>query len=71
MNKYDAVLSNWKRFQVSGKEFVLCGIVENDNKDRFNDLAVIKTSPIKNRPVKQGDIVQTRNSKYLLGEEAK
>ena len=63
------ILEDWRRVQVSKKEFVIWGHVYEDIHGRFRNGAFIHTSGIKNRAVKEGDIVQTRNSTYLLGKE--
>ena len=63
------LLSNWYIEQVSKKEFIIWGGISGDKLDRFYDGEYIHTSAIKNRLVKEGDIVTTRNNKYLLGKK--
>lgn len=46
------------------------GVIEGDSLKRFPDGSIIHTSGIKNRKVSEGDIVATRNSKYLLGKKS-
>lgn len=62
-------LENWFPNQVSSKEFVLWGEIYEDKLNRFSDGTFIHTSGIKNRPLKEGDLVPTRNSLYLLGKK--
>jgi len=62
-------IENWTRVQVTAKEFVIYGNLYEDSKERFEDGTPIKTSGIKNTALKEGDVVTTRNSKYLLGQE--
>lgn len=64
-------LKDWNIQQVSKKEFIVWGNVFDDVMERFPDGMRIHTSGIKNRPLKEGDIVTTRNSKYLLGKPLK
>lgn len=67
--KYTAKLNNWHCQQITKKEFIIWGLVEGDLLKRFPDGDIIHTSGIKNRKVSEGDIVATRNSKYLLGKK--
>lgn len=69
--EYTAKLNNWHRQQTTRNEFIIWGVVEGDLLKRFQDGDIIHTSGIKNRKVFEGDIVETRNSKYLLGKPAK
>ena len=69
--EYTAKLNNWHCQQVTQKEFIIWGVVEGDSLKRFPDGDIIHTSGIRNRKVSEGDIVATRNSKYLLGKPAK
>lgn len=68
MNNYDAILQDWEMVDYS--EFVILrGRIFNDSKNRFPDGTWIKTSAINLSEFEgkgSGDIVQTRNTKYLL-----
>jgi len=68
MSEYTAKLNNWHCQQITKKEFIIWGVVDGDKLNRFPDGALIHTSGIKNKAVKEGDIVATRNNKYLLGK---
>lgn len=68
MSEYTAKLNNWHCQQITKKEFIICGVVEGDKLNRFADGDLIHTSGIKNKAVNEGDIVETRNNKYLLGK---
>lgn len=70
MFEYTAKLNGWHIQQITKREFIIWGNVEGDKNNRFEDGMTIHTSGIKNRKVSEGDIVQTRNSKYLLGVKA-
>lgn len=67
---YTAKLNNWHCQQITRKEFIIWGVIEGDSLNRFQDGDLIHTSGIKNRKVSEGDIVATRNSKYLLGKKS-
>lgn len=67
--EYVAKLNNWSVQFVDGDEVLLWGEVEGDKRGRWADGTVMHTSGIKIREFKEGDIVTTRNSKYLLGAE--
>ena len=62
-------LENWQRQQATKKEFIVWGYIYDDRAKRWADGEVIHTSGIKNRQIKEGDIVTTRNSTYLLGKQ--
>lgn len=64
-----ARLDNWFRRQVTKEEFIIWGIVTAGRDNRFMDGEFIHTSGIRNRSVEEGDIVNTRNSTYLLGKQ--
>lgn len=70
LSEYTAKLNNWHCQQVTKKEFIIWGVVEGDKLGRFPDGDIIHTSGIKNIKVAEGDIVQTKNSNYLLGNKA-
>ncbi len=62
-------LEGWSIQQVTKKEFIVWGSVFDDVHKRFFDGQRIHTSGIKSRPLKEGDVVETRNSTYLLGKQ--
>ena len=62
-------LENWYIKQVTNEEFIIWGEIYNDVHKRFDDGTFVHTSGIKNRKVKDGDIVNTRNSIYKLGKK--
>jgi hypothetical protein len=66
-NEITGTLENWYVEQVTDEEFVINGHVYGDIHRRFEPGAFIHTSGIKNREVKEGDVVETRNSRYKLG----
>lgn len=61
-------LENWTVVSVSSIDFVIYGDMYDDNNNRFKDGTAVRTSSIKQRPVSEGDIVETKNSTYLLGK---
>ena len=67
MENYDAILENWY-IDLLGN--VLYGNVYFDSKNRFKNGDLIHTSKVLN-PETFGelDIIQTRNTKYLLGRK--
>ena len=62
-------LENWYKDQIAEEEFIIWGDIYNDKEMRFWNGQYIHTSGIKNRDVKEGDVVQTRNNQYTLGKE--
>lgn len=69
--EFDAELHDWIPVAGIGKTgawLVLVGRVKGDRKGRFKDGRWIHTSPIASPPetVASGEIVTTRNSRYLL-----
>ena len=69
MSEVTGRLEDWHRGINTGKEFILWGRCYDDVEGRFPDGIGIHTSGIKNRSVREGDIVETRNSTYKLGKE--
>ncbi len=67
----DKVTGRLERWHVGmydeGGEVVIWGDVYEDVHGRFNDGTYIHTSGIKAGAFKEGDVVTTRNSTYLLG----
>ena len=71
--QYDAVLHDWIILPLPEypATYLLVGIVTGDRKSRFADGRCIHTSAIVT-PLKQvveGAVVDTLNTRYLLGEE--
>ena len=64
----DGLIEEWT-FTPGGK---LYGYIYYDSKKRFKDGVFIKTSTVVNSIFghKEGDIIITKNSKYVLGVEA-
>jgi len=65
-DKITARLENWQLVFNN-----LYGDIYDDSKNRFEDGKWIKLSKINAVELKEGDIIQTMNSKYLLGKEGK
>ena len=63
----NGTIENWFIDQATKKEFIIYGCLFDDPNNRWFNGQFIHTSGIKNRKCAQGDIVETRNSKYLLG----
>ena len=74
MNSEQVITGRLERWAVqhspSRDEFIIWGNVYDDIHSRFRDGTWIHTSGIKARDVKEGDVVTTRNSTYLLGKES-
>lgn len=64
-------IEGWFIDQVVKKEFIIWGFIYDDEDKRWVDGTHFHTSGIKNRPVKEGDVVRTRNSSYKLGKKLK
>jgi hypothetical protein len=69
MNEITGRLEKWVIQERGLEEFVVWGHVYDDTRERFPDGTMIHTSGIRSRPLKEGDVVTTRNSTYLLGEK--
>lgn len=68
--EYNAVLQDWQVFR-RGTTTILLGNVYGDDKNRFQDGDGIRTSNVTSpAPFIEGNIVQTRNTRYLLGKRA-
>ena len=71
--RYDAVLHDWIILPLPDytRTFLLVGIVTNDRKNRFADGRCIHTSALVTplEEIVEGSIVETLNTRYLLGEE--
>ncbi len=63
-------LNNWHVEQVTKREVIFWGNLDKDALGRFPDGTRIHTSGVflKGKP-KQGDVIETRNNKYILGVE--
>ena len=62
-------LEEWFIGREIGDEFLVWGHCYDDVHERFFDGQLIHTSGIRIRPLKEGDVVETRNSTYLLGKQ--
>ena len=62
-------LESWYTGMEIGDEFIIWGDIYDDVNNRFGNGLHIHTSGIKKRDVKEGDIVETRNSRYVLGKK--
>ena len=71
--RYDAVLQDWIILPLPAYPgtHLLVGIVTNDRKNRFTDGRCIHTSAVVTplEEVVEGAVVETLNTRYLLGEE--
>ena len=65
MKDYDAELRGWAFHQVR-ECTVVVGRVFSDSKGRWPDGHVIRTSALKTKCGEEGDVVVTRNTRYLL-----
>lgn len=66
MQRYDAELRDWAILRVSGFSTVI-GYIYADGKSRFPDGRLVRTSPlIKAKSAREGSVVETLNSRYLL-----
>lgn len=67
--EYDGVLENWSTYLAR----MVIGRLVRDRKKRFIDNTVIHTSSLQEdidmSSLKEGDIIRTRNSIYLLGKQ--
>ncbi len=74
---YDAVITDWRIVKFDDKYPVLLGTIFDDKKHRFADgywfRSSVITGPMKKGEVeaKQGTIITTLNSRYLLDKEYK
>ena len=66
-HEYDAILEDWGPLR-SGDSTVLRGEVRGDDKGRFKDGDFIRTSAVLDGWLHEGNIIQTRNTRYLLGK---
>lgn len=68
MSEVTGRLENWFPFG-----YAIAGTIHGDVHGRFADGKTIRTSTIEGdvSKLKEGDIVKTRNSSYLLGKKAK
>lgn len=68
-NVYDAILEDWSPLRV-GSGTVIRGEIKSDDKGRFKDGEFIRTSAVIDGTFHEGNIINTRNSTYLLGKRA-
>lgn len=71
MSEYTATLNDWTTQELSDKTMIVWGSIENDELDRWCNGTWIHTSETPIADLKEGDIVVTRNNKYLLGTQGK
>jgi hypothetical protein len=64
--EYDAIIEEW--IMSNG---IIWGLILEDKRGRFRDNTYIHTSTVisKKEDIKEGNIIETKNSKYLLGKE--
>lgn len=60
-------LNHWHKQQIDAGECVIWGRLDHDARDRFDDDTHIHTSITPDIPMKEGDVIETRYSKYKLG----
>ncbi|PCJ96735.1 MAG: dCMP hydroxymethylase [Hyphomicrobiales bacterium] len=69
--EYDAKLENWVLVETPNDSYLL-GNVFDDKKNRFPNGYCVRTTDVASTdPIAKGTIVRTKNSSYLLGNEAK
>lgn len=61
-------LDEWYSEEVWGDYMIVWGRVYGDTKKRFRDGFRIHTSYFPKRELKEGDVIQTKNSTYVLGK---
>ena len=66
--KYTARLENWLLVMLTKKTAIIYGECYEDEKGRFPDGSFIHTSKVIPKKYKEGDVVETLNSTYLLGK---
>lgn len=71
MDNITARLELWYKEPTVADMVIIFGRIFDDSEGRFNDGDYIYTSDFKDRELKEGDVVQTRNSRYLLGKPMK
>lgn len=67
----DARLENWFTQEITRyatESCVIFGYIFDDKKGRFKDDTWISTSFINKTEFKEGEVVETMNSRYLLGK---
>lgn len=70
MNKVTGRLENWTAVlhNMTQRTHVIYGDMYDDERNRFDDGTRVNTSTTSQTEFKEGDIVETRNSSYLLGK---
>ena len=61
-------LENWSVRDWGEGRIIVWGNINGDTKGRFSDATYIHTSDFPAIPLKDGDVITTRNSVYLLGK---
>lgn len=66
MNRVKGLLKNWYPFGDS-----IAGEIHDDKDKRFDDGTTIRTSTVQGdmTTLKEGDVIETVNSRYLLGKK--
>jgi len=69
MEEITGTLRNWYVEMVNETEGIVWGHVFGDSRRRFRDGTFIHTSGVivANHALIEGEVIQTRNSRYLLG----
>lgn len=67
--QFDAILEDWSPMR-TGDYTILRGEIKGDEKARFRDGDYIRTSAVVEGELCEGNIIETRNTKYLLGKRA-
>jgi hypothetical protein len=67
--QFDAILKEWSPLR-SGDSTILRGAIYGDEAGRFRDGEAIRTSAVLDGSLSEGNIIQTRNTRYLLGKRA-
>lgn len=65
---HDARLENWK-WSTSRHGIFLVGAIFDDRKNRFRDGTRVRTSLVTRGKCREGEVVETMNTRYLLGKE--
>lgn len=63
-------LNRWHKVSLGQGVSFVWGFLDRDSLERFKDGTYIHTSLTPDRPMKEGDVIETLNSRYTLGTEA-
>lgn len=64
-----ATLENWRAYSFSEDITQVVGDIHGDTEQRWPDGTVIRTSKVVSGEFKEGEIIKTLNSTYLLGNK--